>query len=285
MKKVAIVTDSTAGFSEQAIKGYPIHILPLQIIWDGKIFLDAVDLHPTEFYQRLKNAKVTPSTSQVTPAAFIDLYTKLLAEDYEILNVLISAKLSGTQDSAIQAKTHFPGARIEIFDSQMTAMAMGFQVMAAARAASLGATIDECLSILEKSVPNCGAVFTVSTLEFLHRGGRIGGAAAFLGTALNLRPIMELKNGKIEAIERVRTTSKAIDRLIDLVGERIGSRTPVHIAGLHANSEEEAKLTIERLQARFRVSDISEVVISEVSPVIGTHTGPGTIGIGYMAGM
>lgn len=284
MKKVAIVTDSTACLQEQSIKGYPIFVLPLQVIWSDQIYLDGIDIQPTEFYQRLKTAKVTPSTSQVTPGAFIELYTRLLAEDYDILSILISSKLSGTMDSAIQAKSHFPGAKIELVDSKNTAMALGFQVLSVARSAALGATIEECKAIVEDSIPNVGALFTVSTLEFLHRGGRIGGAAAFLGTALNLRPIMELRDGKIEAIERVRTTSKAIDRLLDLMVERIGHRTPVRIAGLHADSLEEVKIMVDRVRDRFNVSDISEIVISEVSPVIGTHTGPGTLGFAYMAG-
>lgn len=284
MKKVAIVTDSTACLPEHAIKGYPIFVLPLQVIWSDQIYLDGIDIQPTEFYKRLKTAKVMPSTSQVTPAAFMDIYTKLLAEDYDILNILISSKLSGTMDSAIQAKSHFPGAKIELVDSKNTAMALGFQVLATARAAALGATLDDCKIIVENSIPNVGALFTVPTLEFLHRGGRIGGAAAFLGTALNLKPILELRNGRIEAIERVRTTSKTIDRLLDLVEERVNHRTPIRLAGLHANAPEEVAVLLERVRARFNVSDISEIITSEVSPVIGCHTGPGTIGFAYMAG-
>ncbi|MHC1784452.1 MAG: DegV family protein [Anaerolineaceae bacterium] len=284
MKKVAIVTDSTASLSEQTLKGYPVFVLPLQIIWGEKILLDSVDITPTEFYQRLKVDKANPSTSQVTPKAFIDLYTRLLDEGYDILNILISSRLSGTQDSAVQAKSNFPGACIEIVDTQMTAMALGFQVMNVARSAAMGATMDECKAILEASIPNVGAVFTVSTLEYLHRGGRLSGASAFLGTALSLRPVLELKDGKIEAIERVRTTSKAVDRLLDLLVERVGNRTPIRIAGLHANAPEEVLVMTERARNRFNVSDLSEVIVSEISPVLGTHTGPGTLGLAFMAG-
>lgn len=284
MKKVAIVTDSTASLPEQYVKSYPIHVLPLQIIWGNEVLLDGIDIKPTEFYQRLKTAKIMPTTSQVTPAAFIDLYGRLLDEGYDILSAHISAQLSGTQDSAIQAKAHYPGATIEIVDTQMTAMALGFQVMSVARAAAIGANIEECKTLLLNSIPNTGAIFTVSTLEFLHRGGRIGGASAFLGTALNLRPILELKDGKVSAIERVRTTSKAIDRLLDLLVERVDKRTPVRIAGIHANALEEIQVMIERVRERFSVNDVAEIVISEVSPVIGTHTGPGTVAFAYMAG-
>jgi DegV family protein with EDD domain len=124
----------------------------------------------------------------------------------------------------------------------------------------------------------------VATLEYLRRGGRIGGAQAFLGTALNLKPILELRNGRVEAIERVRTMGKTIDRLIDLFEERVGGRRPVHIGVLHAKAPEEARLLLERTRERFSSSDISEAVLAEVSPVVGAHAGPGTLGLAFMIG-
>jgi DegV family protein with EDD domain len=163
-------------------------------------------------------------------------------------------------------------------------MAMGFPALAAAKAAAAGATMEECKSIVERGCSQSGVLFAVSTLEYLRRGGRIGGAAAFLGTALNLKPILELREGKIEAVERVRTMNKAIDRLLDLFEERIGTRRPVQIAALHANAPEEARKLLERARQRFDQSDISAAVLSEVSPVIGTHTGPGCMGLAFQAG-
>ncbi len=285
MSKVAIVTDSTAYIPASMMNGHNISVAPLQVIWGEKTYLDGVEIQPSEFYEKLKTAKVMPTTSQTTPAAFEALYRNLLESGYDIFSIHISSKLSGTLDSATQAKSVFPGAKIELFDSEATSMALGFQVLAVARAVEQGATLQECKAVAEKARPLTGVLFVVSTLEFLHRGGRIGGAAAFLGTALKLKPILELRSGKIEAIERVRTMSKAIDRMLELLKDRTGKRTPVRLAALHANAPQEANTLLESVRERFNVSDIREAFVTEVSPVIGVHAGPGTVGIAFMAGM
>lgn len=285
MSKVAIVTDSTVDLPPSISNGYPIYSAPLQVIWDGKTFRDRIDIQPDEFYQRLHQSKTTPTTSQATPAAFNELYRQLLEQDYSILSIHISSKLSGTLDSAMQARANFPGAKIELVDSETTSMAMGFQVMAIARLAVQGASLQECLALANQAKNNTGVLFVVNTLEFLRRGGRIGGAAAFLGTALNLKPILELRGGRIEAVERVRTSSKAIDRVITLFQERIGSRRPVRIAALHANAPQEGQLLLERTIQCFSTGEVSETFLTPISPVLGTHTGPGCLGLAYMAGM
>ncbi len=158
-------------------------------------------------------------------------------------------------------------------------MAMGFQVLSTARAAALGASLEECTSIAKKARDHTGVLFTASTLEFLHRGGRIGGGAKFLGTALNLKPILEVRDGRIEAVERVRNMNKALDRMLELSIRRMNNRTPIRIATIHANDPENAGILLEKARAHFNISDVSEAYISDVSPVIGTHTGPGTVGI------
>lgn len=285
MAKVAVVTDSTAYIPGELSNGYPIFVAPLQVIWEEETFRDGIDIQPSEFYSRLQHAKVMPTTSQATPATFINIYTSLLDQGYDILSVHISSQLSGTLDSAVQAREHFPGARIELVDSKATSLAMGFPLLAVARAAAQGATLSECKTLVQKNCEQSGVLFVLKTLEFLHRGGRIGGAAAFLGTALNLKPILELREGKIEAIERVRTMSKAVDRLLDLFEERIGSRTPVHIGALHANAPVEVSLLLERARQRFPESDIRAAVTADVSPVVGSHTGPGCLGLAFMAGV
>ncbi len=285
MSKVAIVTDSTTYFPQGMLRGLPVFSLPLHVCWGEDNYLDGIDIKPNEFYNRLQSAKVMPTTSQVTPGAFIELYKQLIAEDYDILSIHISAKLSGTYDSAIQAKDQLPGARITLIDSESTAMAMGFMAMAAGRASVEGATLSECVAVTEQAKTKTNVYFAVSTLEFLRRGGRIGGAAAFLGTAFDLKPILTLQDGKVEAIEKVRTMSKAIDRLQDIVEKRTNGARPIRLAALHANAPKEAGLLLERLRNHFGVSNVADAVITEVSPVIGTHTGPGTVGIVYMAGM
>ncbi len=171
---------------------------------------------------------------------------------------------------------------IEIFDSESAAMAMGFQALQAARAAKAGASLAECKSAAEIARQHVGVVFAVNTLEFLHRGGRIGGGARFLGTALNIKPILEIRDGRVEAVERVRTRSRSLARLVELVDERTKDRRPIHIATLHANAQEEAR---ELLKTANETFGAVECILSEVSPVVGTHAGPGTVGLAYMAGV
>lgn len=285
MSKVAIVTDSTVDLPASMTHGYPIYSVPLQVIWDGQTYRDRIDIQPDEFYSRLQNSKTTPTTSQATPAAFTELYSQLIEEGYSILSIHISSKLSGTLDSASQARENFPGAKIELVDSKATSLAMGFPVMAIARLAAQGASLQDCLALAGRAVDQSGVLFLVNTLEFLRRGGRIGGAAAFLGTALNLKPILELRDGRIEAVERVRTFNKATDRLIALFQDRVGSRRPVQIAALHANAPQEAQELLKRVQECFPDGEIGDTVITPLSPVLGTHTGPGCVGLAFMAGL
>jgi len=282
MSKVAIVTDSTSYIPKELVKKYNIAVAPQILIWGGETFEDGVDIQPEEFYNRLKKASVMPTTSQVTIAAFHQIFQQLVDEGCEVLAVLISKLVSGTIDSAIQARDMLPGAPIEIVDSRSTAMALGFQVLSVARLLEQGASMAEAKALAEKSIEHVGVVFAVDTLEFLHRGGRIGGGQRFLGSALNIKPILELTGGRVEAVERVRTRRKSLLRLVEIVEERIGGRKPVRLASLHANAPEEAREILEI--ANQRIGAI-ETVFSEVSPVVGTHAGPGTVGLAFMAGM
>ena len=282
MSKVAIVTDSTATIPQKLLEQYDIHVLPQVLIWGEQTLMDGVDIQPAEFYKRLQTDPIHPKTSQVTPAAFKQSYGDLLERDYEILAILVSRKLSGTMDSANQALEFYPGAPIEIVDSQSVAMALGFQVLVTARAIEEGASLQEAKALATQTAPHTGVVFAVDTLEYLHRGGRIGSGARFLGTTLNLKPILEVKDGLIEAVERVRTRKKSLTRLVELIEARVNGRQPVRLATLHANAAEEAQAQLEETTRRL---DAVESVFTEVSPVVGTHTGPGTVGLAFIAGM
>jgi len=282
MSRVAIITDSTAYIPQNLVAQYNITVAPQILIWGSDTFEDGVSITPNEFYDRLKKASVMPASSQVSPATFKSLYEAQLAQGHDVLAILISSKLSGTISSAFQARDMLPNAPIEIVDTYTTAMSMGFQVLAAAKAAESGATLAECKEIAEKSKAHTGVVLTVDTLEFLHRGGRIGGASRFLGTALNIKPLLEVIDGRIEPLERVRTRGKALARLLDLVEERAAGRWPLRIACLHANVAVEAQEWLNKASSRFNPV---ENLLTDVSPVVGTHVGPGTIGMCYMAGM
>ena len=283
MSKVAIITDSTAYIPSDLVNQYHIIVKPQVLIWDGKEYEDGVNMTPNEFYNRLANSDTIPTTSQVTVQSFLDAYTEAYEQTHDMLCVLISHKLSGSVDSANQAKELFKkDASIEIFDSLSTAMALGFQVLSAARAASEGASFSECKEVAELARQNSGVVFAVDTLEFLHRGGRIGGGTRFLGTALNIKPILEVTGGRVEPIERVRTRKKSVQRVVELVQERIGDRKPIRLATVHANAEDEARMMLDI--ASERLNPI-ESFVTDVSPVVGTHAGPGTVGLAYLVGI
>jgi DegV family protein with EDD domain len=282
MGKTVVITDSTAYIPSPLLVKHGIRVVPLSVVWGEEVLRDGVDILPPQFYARLKTAKVMPSTSQTTPEEFKKVFSPLIEAGDTILAVLISSKLSGTVESAVQARASYPKGRIEIVDTQTTAMALGFCALAAARAVQGGAGLEEAAAAARRAVDCSGVIFVVDTLEFLRRGGRIGGAAAFLGTALNMKPLLTLHEGKVEALDKVRTKRKATEHMLDLIEQRVGSNRPLRIGTLQAAAEAEAQALLETAKNRFHPD---EAVFSEVSPVIGTHVGPGTIGLAYCAGV
>ena len=283
MSKVAIVTDSTAYLPEDLVAAYQINVVPLVVIWGEETLRDNIDITPEAFYERLSTSKTMPSTSQATIQAFADVFERLLSEDYDILAVLISSGLSGTLDSAIRAKGMFPDANIELVDSKFTSLPLAYMALAAARAAKHGATLVECKKIAETIRDHTQVYFAVDTLEFLHRGGRIGGAARFLGTVLNLKPILQLVDGKIEALERVRTSKKSHDRLIELLKAAVFGFERINMIGVvSAAADTSAAKLLKKINKEFNAE---EIMLAKISPVIGTHTGPGTVGVAYVAGV
>jgi DegV family protein with EDD domain len=282
--KVAIVTDSTAYLPREIIQQYNISVTPLSVIWANDVYQDGVDILPEEFYKRLPNSKTMPTTSQVTPAVMIQTFQSLLEQGYDVLGIFLSSKISGTTQSALQGREMIPeaGHRIAIVDSRWTTMALGFPVLTAARAADAGENLSECQKAAENACDNTGVLFVVETLEFMKRGGRIGGAQAFLGTALNIKPVLEMRDGKIEALERVRTKQKAIQRAVEIVTERLKGKASIRLATTHANSEVDARSMLEA--ARRELNPI-ETFCCPLSPVIGAHVGPGTVALNYMSGI
>lgn len=284
MSKVAVVTDSTAYLPDDLRIKYNITTVPQVLIWGDETFRDGIDILPDEFYLRLKTAKVMPSTSQVSPMTMKVVFEKLIGEGYDICGIFLSTKLSGTIQSCLQAIEMMDKGKekIAIVDSETTAMAMGFQVITVAKAAQAGSSLEECKLLAETARKHTGVLFVVDTLEFLHRGGRIGGAQRLLGTALNFKPILELKDGRIESIEKVRTKSKAYGRVLEILEERIGGQPNIKLATLHANAEMDARDLLEKASQMLKPD---ETIFTSVSPVIGTHAGPGTVGLAFMAGM
>jgi DegV family protein with EDD domain len=281
MSKFAVVTDSTAYIPAEYIKKYNIAVAPLVLIWGDETFHDGVDIHSEEFFSRLKTAKVMPSTSQTSPTTMQSIFQPLVDQGLEVLGIFISSKLSGTMQSAIQAKEMMgsAGDKVTLVDSQTTAMALGFQALAAVRAMETGASLKECAEITETAHERTGLFFAVDTLEFLHRGGRIGSAQRFIGAALNLKPILAIKDGRIEGIERIRTKSKAQARILELVSEQVKGKSNIRVAAFHANAVDDAKALLELAKQQLNPA---EAILTEISPVIGTHAGPGAVGLAFM---
>ncbi|HLB48278.1 MAG TPA: DegV family protein, partial [Anaerolineales bacterium] len=211
--------------------------------------------------------------------ALKEVFTHALKSADAVLAILISSGVSQTFNSANVAKADMPGAQIEVVDSRMIAMAMGFICIAAAKAAAEGKSLAEVKKLAEDSIAKVGVVFVVDTLDYLHRGGRIGGAQRLIGNALNVKPVLELRDGRVEPLERVRTKKKAVDYMIGYIADRVAGKSRLQLATLHADAEAEARELLDTASKRLNPV---ETVLTEVSPVVGTHTGPGTVGLAWM---
>lgn len=278
--KVAVVVDSTAYIPQALVEQYNIHVIPLLVNWSGESLRDNVDIIPDEFYARLETAKEMPSTSQPSAGEFFDLYSKVAEEADSIVSIHISSELSGTVASAHAAAKLMEDFPIEIVDSLSTSMGLGYMALASARAAENGADLQEVAEAARVLIPKARLVFAVDTLEFLHRGGRIGGASRLFGSMLSIKPLLELKDGKIEPLEKVRTKKKAVKRLLDIAVEECAGKSKIYAAVANASAPEEAQIFADELQKRLNPV---ELYIVDLSPVIGTHTGPGLVGLAWVA--
>ncbi len=282
MSKVVIVTDSTAYLPQSYVDDLGVEVVPLTLNWDGKSYRDGIDIKPDEFYTRLSTSNTLPTTSQATIQDFSTVFQKVLDRGDSILTLPISSGISGTVFSAFKAKEMFKDAPIEVIDTRLVSMALSFQVLAAARAAKDGASLEECKQVALEAYNHIGVYFVVDSLKYLHAGGRIGGGKRFLGTALNIKPVLEIREGKIEAVKSAITMGKAVEAMINLVARDTEGKTPVRISVFHALAEKKAQALLDRTVAQFNAV---EGILSYVSPVIGSHVGPGTLSIAYMAGM
>jgi len=276
--KIAVVTDSTAYIPKEALGNLRIPVIPLWLIWGDERFRDGVDIDPATFYRRLRTNKTFPTTSQPSAGEFVDFFRRVAAESDTdtIVGIHISSKISGTVASAEMAKAQLPELNITIIDSFSTSMGLGFIALAAARVAATGGSLEEVIAAAERIRDRINVLFAVDTLEYLHRGGRIGGAKRFLGTALNIKPLLHLHDGRVEPLAQVRTKRKAIARMLEVAEERLAGKRMAEAAIIDVDSPDEGDAVAERVRERFGLSTVHRTT---VSPVIGTHAGPGTVGI------
>lgn len=276
---IKIVTDSTADLPQGLVDDLSIAVVPLKVHFGEEEFLDWIDLDSDSFFKKLKDSEVMPRTSQPSPADFEAVYKRVGEDGDAVISIHISSHLSGTYQSATIAKSMLDGMDIEVVDSKVTSMALGAVVVAAARAAKAGKTKEEIMAQLYNNLGKVRVYFGVDTLEYLQKNGRIGKAAALLGGLLNVKPLLTLKDGVIIPKEKVRGKSKVQERLVAIIGEDLGTDVKGTAVVLHGNELEEGLKLKEKVEAAY---NFSEVIISSIGAVIGTHTGPGVLAIAVL---
>jgi len=272
--RVAVVTDSTSDLPAQLTKARSVTVVPLTLNFEGRSLLDGVDITPADFYRRLPGATTHPTTSQPSPGQFADVYSALLADHDSIVSIHISDKLSGTYASARQAAGMVDPARIHVVDSELVSMSLGLVTLVAATMAAKGADVEAIEAKMLEMRSQVQTYFSVATLEFLRRGGRIGRANALLGSVLQVKPVLCIRDGLVTPLERVRTFERALNRVVELTRE-VDRGSGVCVIVGHADSEADAERVGRELEP------IAEtLMIQPLGPVVGAHAGPGVVGVG-----
>jgi len=271
---VKIITDSLSDLTSDVAEELGVTVVPLTVLFGHESYLDRVTISTDEFYERLVNGSVWPTTTQPTPGAFVEIYEKLAKETDEILVVTLSSKLSGTYQSALSAKDMVKGkCRIEIIDSQTVAMGLGLIVIAAVKKAQEGASLDEMVDFVKKAIPRAHFIVYFDTLAYLAKGGRIGKAKELLGSVLSIKQILTIKEGEMAPLTRKRSLAAGMDYVYNFVA---GFSNIEGLAVEHTTTPDEADKLVERFGSIFPKEQIRR---STVSPVLGVHGGPGAIAV------
>jgi len=271
-RRFAVVTDSTADLPEEWRTRYGIAVVPLKVIFENETFRDRVDITDEEFFRRLGTATKLPTTSAPSPGEFADVYSKL-AEDHDgCISIHLGAQLSATVQAAQIGAESVEGFKVKVIDSETVTMPIAFLCKVAAESETLA----EATAAVEERVPKCRVLALLDTLRYLEMGGRLSRAQAMIGTMLDLKPLLLVADREIKPVERVRTRSRAITRMVEFLRAEL----PVeHVAVVHAQAPEEAETIAAGL--RLELPD-QEIVIGEIGAVLGTHTGPRALGAVYI---
>lgn len=277
---IKIVTDSTSYISDEYIKKYDIKLVSLNVIING-VSSREVDIENEVFYEEIRNSKEIPKSSQPIPNEMLNTFKEIVKDGDSIVGIFLSSKMSGTYSNANMIKDmileDYPDADIHILDSKTNCMQMGFAVIEAARTASEGKSINEVINAANHVINNSRFLFTPETLEYLKKGGRIGGAAALFGNVLQIKPILTVVNGETSIFKKVRTRKKAIEEIVKTVLEEIEAKGFGDIVVHHINCQEDGLKLAKALENKLG----KKVDIQSIGPVIGVHVGPGSIGIAY----
>ncbi len=278
MSKIAIVTDSVACIPADLVQKYNILVAPVQITWDRTTYRDGIDMTAEEFYKRLRTSKTLPTTSSGIQGEYIQIFEALRGKVDGAVVITLTGALGASYSSACNAKELVSDLPVEVIDTRMAMMAQGFIVLEAAKVAAKGGTMQEIVKAAQNLLPKVHVIWAMETLEYLRRGGRISLPQAILASWLKVKPITGIVDGKVAPLARTRTKPKAVDKLLALVAADIKSTSPLHMAITHGGVPDEAEQLKQRVIARFKPA---ELLTSEITPVIGTHTGPGTLGLAY----
>lgn len=279
MGKIAIVTDSVACVSEELLQKYDIRVAAVQIIWDKVKYRDGVDLKTAEFYRRLRTSKTLPTTSSGIAGEFIQIFEDLKRKKVDgIVAVVLTGALGAAYNSAMTAKDMISDVPIEVIDTRTAMMAQGFAVLAAAKVAAAGGSMANVAKAARDTASKTHIFWAMDTLEYLRKGGRVSLPQAVFASWLQVKPITGINNGKVEPLARVRTKAKVMDKLIEMMGERVSGTSPLHVAIMHGDAMKEAEKLEKMVAAKYNPI---ELMRSEITPVIGTHTGPGTLGLAF----
>jgi len=283
MRKVAVVTDSTACLPAGLVKQYGITIVPVELTHQGRVYRDGVDITPTEVYQFLTRDKALPTTSAPPPSAYFEAFQRLSRTAREAIVITVSSTLSHVYDSACtaveMAKEKRLNLAIKVIDCLTAAGAQGLVVLNAARAAAAGKTMEQVIEAVKTPMSSVHLIAFLDTLHYLARGGRVPQAVAWAGNILKIKPIMQIKPGTGQAslLTKVRTRKKAIEQLLTETRKRVDSR-PVHAVIMHSSSPADADYVRQRLTSEF---NCTEALVSDFTPVMGIHTGPGLLGVAF----
>lgn len=276
MNKIKLICDSLSDIPKELLETYDIHEVPLTVIFGGKEYIDGIDLSKEEFYKMLRNSENMPKTSQCTYIQFRDAFKKYLNEDKDILYIGGSSTASGTLQSAMMAKNDLEG-NIYIIDTQNLSIGSGCFLLSAAEMIEKNKNIEEIVDHLEKLKNNIEVLFTVDTLDYLQKGGRISLAKATIGNMLNIKPILSIQDGLVKPVNQVRGKKQVVSKIIALIKEKFGEDlSDKRIILGYGDNESEIISVEEKLKSEF---NISEILTVNVSSCICAHTGPGIIGI------
>lgn len=277
MPFTALVTDSTAGLSPEFVQEYGIRVVPLYVKIGETSYRDGIDITAEELYARLPTMTPLPTTSQPSVGDFAAVYGELVRGGATgIISVHLSSGISGTVNSAQLAAQQFADTPIEVVDTRCAAAVAALAVEGAAKALKSGASFAQALQVAHNVIDRGRTVFTLDTLEYLYKGGRIGGASALLGSLLQFKPLLYFKEGQIDALERVRKSSRALTRMVEVMEQWVGSEEPLRAVIMQADCQERAEELAKLVRQRLKVADLQ---ITVLTPVLGVHCGNGTLGL------